>query len=447
VFYWWLLIAVMVLIVAGMVARRPKLFWPMLVIGSITTSGIIVAREFTFLDEFFLGAVIFGGFMAISLGAVTLYKPHEDKWDYIHRLMFFLMIIYMIIECARGMILLESLRKIRWIIYFSMLGVLSFMLSKKAFSVPNRRKLSLIISISTLIYFVTYTVYGLFSQWFRKVDIWSLETVEWASTAYAIFPVIIAVPACLFLIKEKKRIYRWIGLTTLISALITAFFYDSRVAWLVIIAFLIISLPFLGFRKSIIFFLIFFIILNLTIYYFWPEWRTFSQFKGELLRSTLSILNVYKPENPDKVRRILIQVILAKDFWGDWKSLLFGYGFRAHGYIVGPYIADKFSNDLDPLLEGLKKQGSSEAFTALLVDSGLFGMLLLAINFLLTARNVLKRTKFNLKDYRIVLLLVLPLMFSWLFVINLVDIVLFYLIIMPNGLLIQLSRFESAEVA
>jgi len=45
--------------------------------------------------------------------------------------------------------------------------------------------------------------------------------------------------------------------------------------------------------------------------------------------------------------------------------------------------------------------------------------------------------------YRLLLLLSLVFTFLWLPVINMVDIMLFYLLIMPKGLLLQLSQYPA----
>ena len=85
---------------------------------------------------------------------------------------------------------------------------------------------------------------------------------------------------------------------------------------------------------------------------------------------------------------------------------------------------------------------STEAITNLLVDTGMVGLLLLLINFVLVALQIFR---FKGNPNRNVLVLSLFIMFGWLFVINIVDVTLFYLMIMPYGFLIQLSRYNHTQ--
>lgn len=90
----------------------------------------------------------------------------------------------------------------------------------------------------------------------------------------------------------------------------------------------------------------------------------------------------------------------------------------------------------------IKVDTVTEAFTALVVDTGLVGLLLLVANFGLVALQVLR----NKADrYRYVLLTSVLVLFLWMFVINLLDITLFYLAVMPSGLLLLMAR-PSEEV-
>jgi uncharacterized membrane protein len=76
------------------------------------------------------------------------------------------------------------------------------------------------------------------------------------------------------------------------------------------------------------------------------------------------------------------------------------------------------------------------AFSALLIDTGVIGMLSLIMLFIFTAHKILSQKG----PHRVVLLTTLFLTFTWQFSINMTGIFLFYLLFMPCGLIEQLSK-------
>jgi hypothetical protein len=75
------------------------------------------------------------------------------------------------------------------------------------------------------------------------------------------------------------------------------------------------------------------------------------------------------------------------------------------------------------------------AFPALLVDTGLLGVTLFAMNFVLAGIGVMKWGGGN----RYILVLALFMGFMWLLVSNILDIVLLHLMLMPGGLIYQIG--------
>jgi hypothetical protein len=444
-----LLSGIIGLIVIGIVALKPKLFWPALIIVTIGTAGLMVGGKYTFLDEYLVGCILLGGFMTISIGAVTLQKDQEDIWSSLHKWIFLIMVLYMIAQSFRGLIVLESLRKIRWVVYFGMLGIMAFIISNKGFPVPSGRKISLIIAISTLGYLILYIVWGLFSEIVRGISRWDLLCVEWGTTAYSSFPLVIAIPAVILLLKDRSHIYRWVGWITLITAILEAFYYDSRVSWLVIFGFLFVSLFKLGIRRVIFFLSCFLLIFSL--YLGINNKAKFAEessiFWGKLSKTAQSICfwnastvtNVTKTEIERKAHMQVGFISVMQN----WKSFLFGYGYQVSGVVIGPHLKKIYEDSGFPEFAAtVKEDQSTVGFTALFVDTGWIGILLLGMSFLFIARKILIQKK---DPYRLLFLLSLLFTFLWLFVVNIADIVLFYFLIMPNGLLVQLSRYGTTE--
>ena len=77
-------------------------------------------------------------------------------------------------------------------------------------------------------------------------------------------------------------------------------------------------------------------------------------------------------------------------------------------------------------------------FPALLIDTGWLGILLLIMNFLFVAYEIFSYNKRRFTTY--LLWCSLSVTFLWLLVSNIQDIMLFYLMIMPGGLLALLSE-------
>jgi len=432
------------IILMGVVATKPKYFWPTLVIVAVGTVGMMVGGRYTFLDEYLIGCILFGGLLTVSMGALTFRKSRENTWDHLHKWIFLLMILYMIIQSLRGLIVLESLRKIRWIVYYGMLGIIMFMISNKGFPVPSNRKISLIVSSTTLGYLIFYIAYGLFSEIINGISRWELQTVVWGTTAYALFPLVIGIPTALFLLKDRNRVYRQVGLATLITVALAAFYYNSRVSWLVIFSFLFVYLFKLGIRKVILIIFSFLIIFSL---YFGINDRVnlankTSSFFGELSRTTRSIYFWDVSAKTDIDRKVHVKVGLIS-ITENWKTLLFGYGFRVHGFIIGPYLIRLYTQyNLSQLAAKVKDDEATEGFTALLVDTGVVGIMLLVINFMFVTHKIFVQKR---NPNRNIFLLSLIFAFLWLTVINMVDIMLFYFLIMPNGLVVQLSQGGEEE--
>lgn len=157
-----ILFGIIGVILTVIVAVKPKLFWPLLIISAIATAGIMVMNN-TYLDEYLSGCLLFGTFMAISVGNILLKRSWTDNLTRLHKLIFIIMIAYMIIQSCRGLLILGGLQKIRWVVFYVLLGILSFFLSVKNFSMPSGRKLSFLIASTTL----GYLIVGVFGHIFQ----------------------------------------------------------------------------------------------------------------------------------------------------------------------------------------------------------------------------------------------------------------------------------------
>jgi len=419
-----------------LVIRKPAYFWPALIVAAVGGGGLY-AQNNTYIDEYFIGMILLGIFLAISIHRIHFYKTKQDSLSYLHKLVFLLLIFYMIFQSIRGIIFWQDLAKLRWVIYYTVLGIISFFAFKNSFPFPNKKKLTLLVSGSALLYLTIYFAHGFFTEIFREISRYEVQLEEWSTSAYALFSLVIAIPCAFVLTNQKNIKNQLIGWATILMGILCSFYYDSRIGILVIIGFSVMALLTLKFRKSILIIIILFSIIAL----FSPliiDQNFKEKFSEDLNRT---VKGVYRWDLKSDIDRKLYIQVGFMSINNNLKNFLFGYGFRTHGIIISPHLKNLYiKNGLPKRAEKVKEDQSTEAFTALLVDTGIFGILLLITNFLFAARQIFVQKK---NRYRFMFLLSLFFAFLWLPIINMIDIMLFYLLIMPHGLLWQLNQPEN----
>ena len=123
-----------------------------------------------------------------------------------------------------------------------------------------------------------------------------------------------------------------------------------------------------------------------------------------------------------------------------------GDGIYSHKRTIIPYMEKAYEN-VPGVIITIKSQELRDddfvrttAFSALLIDTGVIGMLSLILIFIFTAYKVISQKG----PYRAVLLTTLLLTFAWQFGINMTGLVLFYLLFMPCGIVEQLSKTSAS---
>ena len=437
-----ILTAISGLFVVSTIALKPKFFWPLLIIITCGTAGLMI-KGYCLIDEFLLYCLLFGAFLAISIGAVPSRKTQPSRSDKLHKLFFFLLITYFIIQSFRGLIIWGDWRITRWILFYLALGLFSLIISKKDFPVPNKKQIALLISLSTLFYFIAYLTHGFIAENIRGLGRFNLQGVEWSGTAYAVFPMIIAVPSALFLIRDKVVKYKLIGWLVLIILLLTGFYYDSRISFLTILAFLLISPFILKIQRSIIFLLCFLLIFSLFLNSEIGKrvFRNIGGFYQTMYRSTITVFLGESGQRPSDLDRYTAWQGALMTVNTNWSTLFWGYGIHSSHFVMQPYLQKLYTEYLPGVAasENIRTTG----IAAFLVEIGLIGMFLLIINFILTALKIISQTSF---EFKITAILILLISFIWPFISNIQDIVLFYLLIMPPGLLIQFAKTQNGNL-
>jgi len=420
------------------IALKPKFFWPLLIIITCGTAGLMI-KGYCLIDEFLLYCLLFGAFLAISVNAVPSQKTRTSRLDNLHNLFFFLLIIYFLIQSFRGLIIWQDLRITRWILFYLALGLLSLIISKKDFPIPNKKQIILLFFFSAFFYFISYLAHGLIAEKIRNLSWPDLQGVEWSGTAYAVFPMIIAVPSALFLIRDKVVKYKLIGWLFLALALIISFYYDSRISFGAIFAFFFISPLIFKTRKFFIFLICFLLILSLFLglslkTQSLKSYNSIKSFFELIPKSAVTLFAGEKGRTNDFDRYIAWHASLIT-INANWLTLFWGYGIHSSHFAMIPFLQKLWGTG--------QKIIYTTGIATLLIDVGLIGVFLLIINFILTALKIIFQTSF---EFKITAILILLISFIWPFVSNIQDIVLFYLLIMPSGLLIQFAKTQNGNL-
>lgn len=430
------------------VAGDPRRFWPLLIVLTVATPGVMIYR-FDFVDTFFVACLMFGACIRLVLKSDQSTGHSSQSVLGLHRIVFTLTVLYMLVEAARGMVDLESLRKIRWVVFYAMLALLPVLLSLRSHALPSLSRMALLIGVSTAVYFSAYVLYGFSSEQFRGIGRYALQTAEWGSSAQVMFPITLAMPASIVLLRDPRRWHAIAGWCAIVAALTASFYYESRSGQLTIAAFLLVGGAHLGLKRAALSVATVAVILIAFLQFVWPkdDQRDLSYVFNDVFTSTAGVFSPTTEKTRDLDRVVYVKVAFEA-ISADWTTFLFGYGFRAHSRVIGPYVADllRHYGSAREDIGGDPYNVGTEALTALTVDTGVVGLALLLSNFGLVAYQIAVGCR---NRYRSMWLLSLAAVLGWLSVIYILQFVLLYLAIMPNGLLTRLSLApeEAARVA
>ena len=125
---------------------------------------------------------------------------------------------------------------------------------------------------------------------------------------------------------------------------------------------------------------------------------------------------------------------------------LFGFGYRMSGAVIAPQLAEVASVLSPAYLERVLRKDwdnvAVEGMAALILDTGLLGLLLVVLLPLVLVHRVWHSGAEN----RLVLIGATLFCFLWLFVIDIRDSVLFFVLLMPNGLISSLALSRGSPI-
>ena len=437
------------------------------------------------IDEYLIACILLGTLFSLVKYDFRKNKPQNNtRLSRLHFQVFFFFMCYLVLQSFRGLIVLDDLRMIRFVIFFMMLGTLSYVIFRGFFPLPSLKQTLKTMLVSTILYFVFYLGHGVLAESVRAMSRFNLQGHEWAGSSVAMFPIFTAIPAVYFVLRKKSGVIgnasepprpqagasssgrlnmgalppnprlpsipahraghpglrskqMWIAWAVILLATGNSFFYDSRISWVAIIGFLILSLRDLGVYRSLSFFIIFVIFLIILSVGIQAGDGIIAEI-GDFFKSlSLSGLGL-QPSDADRKLQILAAFRSIND---DIATFFFGTGFYTERYTLVQYYIETLTKF------GLPSSGLTIArvstFSSFIAGTGVIGFFLLVLCFILTALEIIVYTGGpNKKGRKILLFTLLMVFFSANVSINL-DLILFYLCIMPSGILVQLSKYET----
>jgi|SRR3989338_6741467 len=437
-----LLVLIIGLTLAGLVAKRPKLFWPLLIIVNILGIGPSLMKYF-FWDKVLTGFIMMGALQhrSVDKGHLRNAVRRDD-----HKLMFGLWVGYMIMESVIGVIANSDPRISFWIIFYALLGLLSYILCCRGrdFPFPSIRQFSIIVLVTVSLYNIAYLAYGIIIEnvlgiqygRFAAQFLFRDTSFVWSGPSIAPYPTIIGMPAAIVAMNDGSFRVRMLVLVSVFFMMATAFYYDSRAAWIVIFCVLLVSLRKIRVSKIITIILIFLP----AFYYFMGSMKT-SDFFGEIASGTQILWSPSEKDVP-RQKHTVAALLRVTD---NMVTFFVGDGIYSHKLTIIPYMQKVYENvPAAPIVIQSQELRDDDfvrtnAFSALLIDTGVIGMMLLILLFIFTAYKVISQKG----PHRAVLLTTLFLTFTWQFSINMTAITLFYLLFMPSGLVEQISKISA----
>lgn len=293
----------------------------------------------------------------------------------------------------------------------------------------------LYVTLGVAINFSAYLFQGyVFETDFGQYGRFISQDLFWAGSSYAVFPTLVGVPAALYLIKDSAFQVRVLSWFMLGLCVFVGFYYDSRASYMCVLAFLagyVVRLKFSQIVSAGAMLLLVFAITSGN-----PFTKGWMFLETQIFDSMKIMVD---PTERD-INRNLQWLAGWHRMTDNPRTLLVGDGVYSHRFTIIPHIEYLYANYLgnqDFRIPGSRDDTSNlkifrtVGLTALAIDTGLIGITLFLANFFLLGIKILNRPTAN----KVLWITTLGLGFGWLLISNINDILLLYLLIMPNGIL------------
>ena len=418
--------------------KKPKKFLELSVISIIFGSGPMIFG-YPLLDEYLiimlLTAVYIGSSIKNNINIIKINNRSDLKF---HNFMFYLLIIYFLINSFRGMLVLDDLRMIRWILFFIILGFVSYIFCNFRYLV-NQKYLIKVVFYSINFYFVIYFLHGLIFEIFLGLNKHDIQGNVWIGTSAAALPLILYGISLIFFCenyKSKKMLFNiMLSLALVFSCSI---FFSSRISIIILSFIAFYTFLILLKNKKLFIFLIPLMMTSVFLIIFSNN-NLKNDFKKYLpydfKNNQLSMPQKFNPKIDD-LDRIIEPKAAILTMNNELGTLFFGHGWYVSRIVMLDVINDLRSEVGLSKIKGKTHQPSG--ISAILVDTGILGFLLFIINLFLCLVKIIKQS--NHKIFVSTMLLFLPLLF---FVGNITPLLLTYFLIMPNNPILSMTKNKS----
>mgnify|MGYP000232777644 FL=1 len=379
--YFIVLYIILGLISTYLVTKKPSRYLTIFLISIIIGSGPMV-MGYPVVDEYmvlmlFLGIILRANIVTNN-GAIKVTKENHLNF---HNLVFYVLIWYLLFQSFRGMIWLEDLRMIRWIIFFVIVGYGSFLISNYRYPI-DRRQVVKVIFYSSSIYFFIYLIVGFLFEIFFDGDRYDLQGFIWTGTSGAHFPIPLYLISVLVFFNEfkNKKAVRHIFLSLAVVSTCSVYYSSRAALFFILVAIIYYSL--ILFRER------FALFLKLLLFGF---------IIVMLDSSTNQIIKNYLPFDfdtknitiPDAINldtrdygRVLHNVAAYEAINDSVATLFLGHGWYMARYEMKKSIIKVRSReglDISHISSDTSYQPSGAA--AMLVDTGIIGVLLYPVSY------------------------------------------------------------------
>jgi hypothetical protein len=360
----------------------------------------------------------------------------------IHTWIFGITAFYLFAESIRGYLILGDIKILRWVALFFVLIPIAYFIARPEIKNKVWTNLPLIIVIVSIVFYASYIAQGLLSEIFSEIDRWGSQGFEWAGSSYIVFPLIVAIPCAMKLIDNKKLRDNILGLVLCIFAVVISHYYESRVLFFIILAFLIISPFVMRLDRAIIFIIV---LVSAWLIIIQPFWMQSAHTANEIISWYSSMIqeSVVAPVTPrpfdfGRLAQLEASIITVSD---NWLTSLFGFGTYQHHYVLQPVIREMYTVAAPFWADSVPSFIRTTGACAYITDYGMIGTILLIVNFMFTGTELL----INRGKYFILFGVSLVMILGWFYIANILDMVILYILIMPFGLLWQLNNEDKIK--
>lgn len=367
-----------------------------------------------------------------------------------HRIIWFTLVIYLVVETLRSwnLCLDYPVQMLRWLLIFAILIPLYFVLKNE--SSNQYKHLFLFIVCCSIAYSLIYLAQGMILE-FNGINRYDTQGTLVAGSSYAVFPFVAVIPSVIGLFYAYNAKIKALGVICIVLMVAIAFYYDSRVLTLLLLFFTIIVWFIVPKIDALIFTVAVLgtwlllalyvsvlrsvdgtILPNETSVIIFGSNFDITVFKayGNMVSESTQIIANTRATDGDRIAHIIapVNTVMVNPL-----TALFGYGTYQHHSVLTPYLqAVSDARGLNAIIPSFTR---TTGFGAFLIDYGFVGLFLLGGNVVCSGLSILtQRTRFS-----IILFIAMGIGMAWLLISNILDNLLFWMLIIPYGILWKLG--------